>query len=85
MATNLDKLIGAIIRTIRSSGVLEENTRSGTVSAVSSDGTVTVTRGDSVYPRVRRLSGYAAPKVGDQVMIQKTSAGWICLGAWLTA
>jgi hypothetical protein len=80
VATSLDKLINAVIRTIRSSGILEENSRSATVSAVNADGTLSVTRGDSVYPRVRRLSGYLAPSVGDAVAIHKTVGGWVCLG-----
>lgn len=80
MATQLDKLITAVIRAIRSSGVLEENSRSATVASVNADGTLQVTRGDSTYPRVRRMSGHLAPSVGDQVTIHKTAGGWVCLG-----
>ncbi|AKY02167.1 hypothetical protein PBI_NESBITT_19 [Streptomyces phage Nesbitt] len=85
MATSIDRLISAVIRAVRTSGVLEENTLSGTVSVVNTDGTVDVTRNGSTYPRVRRLSGYTAPAVGHTVTIHKTSAGWVCLGAYLTS
>lgn len=85
MTTQLDRIITAVIRAVRTSGLLEENTLSGTVAVVNTDGTVDVTRNDSTYPRVRRLSGYASPSVGQRVVIQKTAAGWVCLGAYLTS
>ncbi|MFD5308177.1 hypothetical protein [Streptomyces ardesiacus] len=85
MTTQFDRIVTAVLRAVRTSGLLEANTLSAVVSVVNSDGTVDVTRNDSTYPRVRRLSGYSSPSVGQRVIIQKTSAGWVCLGSYLTS
>ena len=53
--------------------------RTGLVSAIGSDGTITVTVADSTYPAVRLLG--CAPAVGDLVTILRTAGGWVCVGA----
>ncbi|WP_458085805.1 H-type lectin domain-containing protein [Streptomyces malaysiensis] len=78
--TFLDKIIAGVTDSIRKSGMLESTTLMATVSAVGADGTITATRGDDTFPKVRILSGYWSPAVGDTVEISKTVGGWVCLG-----
>ncbi|MCR8576460.1 hypothetical protein [Streptomyces sp. Isolate_219] len=76
----IDRVIGAAVDSVKKSGVLEAGALMATVSVVNSDGTVTVTRGDDTYPKVRLLSGYRDPAAGDTVQILKTTGGWVCVG-----
>lgn len=80
----IDRVIGAAVDSVKKSGVLEAGALMAIVSMVNSDGTVTVTRGDDTYPKVRRLSGYTGPAVGDVVEILRTSGGWVAIGRFLT-
>ncbi|MFF7408696.1 hypothetical protein [Streptomyces lydicus] len=81
----VDTLINATLDAVRKSGMLEAGALMATVSAVNSDGTATVTRGTDTYPKVRLLTGYNVPTVGDRVEILKTSGGWVCVGALVAA
>jgi hypothetical protein len=85
VSRTLDTLITATLDAVRKSGMLWEGTRQATVSAVASDGTITVTRGGDTYPRVRRTDAYLRATVGDLVLIHRTLGGWVCLGRPLTA
>ncbi|MFE9335280.1 hypothetical protein [Streptomyces sp. NPDC007063] len=76
----IDAIISAVVSRIKAEGLLEQSVFMGTVSAVTSGGTVTVTRAGDTYPRVRRLASYTSPSVGDRVEIMRTAGGWICLG-----
>jgi hypothetical protein len=84
MSAYLDRIIAAVIDNIKKSGLLAQGTMAGTVSAVGSDGTVTVTRNGDTYPKVRRLVSYASPAVGHAVLIHRTLGGWVCLGQLAT-
>ncbi|MFF4952278.1 hypothetical protein [Streptomyces chattanoogensis] len=84
MATAADRLLDAVIKKVKDSGLLYSGILMGTVSAVGSDGTITVIRGTDTYPSVRLLSGYTSPAVNDTVEIMRTLGGWICLGALQT-
>lgn len=84
MAGPIDTIIQASVDTVRRTGVAESGVLMANVSAVGTDGTVTVTRGADTYPLVRILSGYTNPAVGDVVEILRTSGGWVCLGSLLT-
>lgn len=79
MGARADKLLNAAVAQVRDSGLAHETIRMGTVTAVSSFGTVSVQRNDDVFPVVRLLGSYA-PAVGDRVEIANTMGGWICLG-----
>jgi hypothetical protein len=76
----VDKLLGAAVQSVKTSGLLESMARMGVVSAVNSDGTVDVSRAGDVFPSVRLLSGYESPVVGDTVQMVKTMGGWVCVG-----
>lgn len=80
MSAPIDRLIDAVLRKVQASGMLEAGALMATVSAVGTDGTVTVTRVGDTYPKVRRLASYTAPAVGDRVEILRTAGGWVCLG-----
>lgn len=82
--TVADIVLGAAVRRVKDSGVLEGQALMATVSTVNGDGTVDVARGDSAFPRVRCLSGYPSPAVGDTVEILRTAGGWVCLGVLVT-
>lgn len=75
----IDKILASAVDSVRKSGVIESGTLMGTVDAVGSDGTLSVSRGPDTYPRVRLLSGYA-PAAGDLVEILRTAGGWVCIG-----
>lgn len=77
----IDAVIGAAINGVRKSGALESGALMATVTAVGTDGTVTVERGTDTYPKVRVLSGYTSPRTGDLVEIMKTAGGWVCIGS----
>lgn len=79
MTTAADRLVNAVIRKVQESGVLWSGVQMATVSAVGTDGTITVTRDSDTFPRVRLLGSYA-PLVGDRVEIMRTLGGWVCLG-----
>ncbi|MET9425644.1 hypothetical protein ABZY06_33910 [Streptomyces sp. NPDC006540] len=81
--TYLDTIIRAVEDRILRSGVTEQSTMTGAVSAVATDGTITVTRDSNTYPKVRILAGYV-PRVGHAVQIHKAAGGWVCLGATVT-
>lgn len=53
MSAYLDRIIAVVIDNIKKSGLLAQGTLSGTVSAVGTDGTVTVTRNADTYPKVQ--------------------------------
>jgi hypothetical protein len=76
----VDKLLGAAVQSVKTSGLLESMARMGVVSAVNSDGTVDVSRAEDTFPSVRLLSGYLSPSVGDTVQMLKTMGGWVCVG-----
>jgi hypothetical protein len=78
----VDKLLGAAVQSVKTSGLLESMARMGVVSAVNSDGTIDVSRAGDVFPSVRLLTGYASPTVGDSVQMVKTMGGWVCVGAY---
>lgn len=80
-----DRLVNAVLKKVKDSGLLYSGTFMATVSAVGSNGTLTVTRGADTFPDVRLLSGYAHPMVGDTVEIMRTASGWVCLGVLQTA
>jgi len=80
VTTSADRLVSAVLRKVKQSGLLESGVLKATVSAVNPGGTVTVTRGADTYPKVRLLSGYSTPKVGDAVQIMRTVGGWVCVG-----
>ncbi|WP_326792040.1 hypothetical protein OHA79_09570 [Streptomyces sp. NBC_00841] len=84
MSAYLDRIIAVVIDNIKKSGLLAQGTLSGTVSAVGTDGTVTVTRNADTYPKVRRLVSYTSPAVGHSVLIHRTLGGWVCLGQLAT-
>lgn len=81
MTTPADSLMSATLEHVRKSGALTENCRMGEVSAVGTDGTITVSAAGETLPRVRLLSSYPEPTVGALVSILRGSGGWICLGA----
>jgi hypothetical protein len=81
----IDAIIQSSVDAVKASGALESGALMGVVSAVGTDGTVTVTRGADVYPKVRLLSGYNNPAVADTVEMLKTVGGWVCLGRLRTA
>lgn len=81
MSAPVDRLLDAVLKRVKDSGLLWSGTVMGTVSAVGTDGTVTVTRGSDTYPKVRLLSGYTSPAVSDTVEIMRTLGGWVCMGA----
>lgn len=81
----IDQLISAAVDAVRRSGALEEMTLTGVVSAVGSDGTVTVARDTDTYPKVRLLSALGRPTVGDLVVIHRGLGGWTCLGVAQTS
>lgn len=57
-----------------------------TVTATHTDGTVDITTAAGPVPSVRRFKSYAAPAVGDVVLILKDPAGnWTVLGAYATS
>lgn len=82
--TPADRLVNAVIKKVKDSGLLWSGVLMGTVSAVNTDGTVTVTRGSDTYPSVRLLAS-VAPSVGDSVEIMRTMGGWVCLGVLAAA
>lgn len=84
MAGPIDTIIQASVDGVKRAGVAQAGALMANVSAVGTDGTVTVTRGTDTYPLVRILSGYINPVVGDAVEILHTAGGWVCLGALLT-
>lgn len=84
MHSAVDTLMTAVAASVADSGLLDSRARVATVSAVATDGTITVAVADGTIPRVRLLSGYASPTVGDLVVILSTVAGWVCLGATQT-
>ncbi|NED36686.1 hypothetical protein [Streptomyces sp. SID8499] len=77
--TPADRLVNAVIKKVKDSGLLWSGVLMGTVSAVGTNGTITVTRGTDTYPSVRLLAS-VAPSVGDSVEIMRTLGGWVCLG-----
>lgn len=79
----IDTIIMASVDGVKKSGVVESGALMATVSVVGADGTVTAIRGSDSYPKVRILSGYPNPAVGDSVEILRTSGGWVCLGSLL--
>lgn len=81
----IDTLLDAAVERVESSGALETIARMGVVSAVAGDGTITVTVADSTLPRVRVLTHYAFPAVGDTVELLRTAGGWVCVGRLATA
>ena len=80
----IDTVVSTVLGSVRKSGLLESFLVSGQVSTIGTDGTVTVTRGSDTYPKVRVLSGYLSPSVGDTVSILRGVSGWICPGRWRT-
>ena len=80
----IDTVVSTVLDSVRKSGLLESFLVSGQVSSIGTDGTVTVTRGSDTYPKVRVLSGYLSPTVGDTVSILRGVSGWICPGRWRT-
>ncbi|MEU3686979.1 hypothetical protein [Streptomyces narbonensis] len=80
----IDLVVNAAVENVKKSGVIESGTLLGTLTSIGAGGTLQVERGSDVYPRVRLLSGYDAPAVGDLVQILKTSGGWVCLGRLMT-
>lgn len=77
--TPADRLVNAVIKKVKDSGLLWSGVLMGTVSAVGADGTITVARGADTYPSVRLLAS-VAPSVGAYVEIMRTLGGWVCLG-----
>ena len=84
MTTAADRLMNAVIKKVKDSGLLWSGVLMGTVSSVATDGTATITRDSNTYPDVRLLDGYA-PSVGDTVEFMRTLGGWICLGPLRTS
>ena len=83
--TPADRLVNAVIKKVKDSGLLWSGVLMGTVSAVGADGTITVTRGTDTYPSVRVLRGAGALTVGDTVQIMRTLGGWVALGGFSTS
>lgn len=81
----IDKIILSAVEGVKKSGTIEAGTLMGTVTAVASNGTLTVERAPDVYPKVRILSGYIKPTIGDLVEILKTTGGWVCIGSLRTS
>lgn len=82
---SVDVVLNAAVDAVRQSGALEGNALLATVGSVAADGTVSVTRGPDTIPKVRILSGYPAPAVGDLVHLLRGAGGWVCLGALATS
>ncbi|MGP3940504.1 hypothetical protein [Streptomyces sp. 6N106] len=78
--TIADVVLDASVAKVADSGIIEGTCRMAVVSVVNSGGTIDVTRGDSTFPKVRILSGYLKPAVGDTVEILATAGGWVCVG-----
>jgi hypothetical protein len=81
----VDKLLGAAVQSVKTSGLLESMARMGVVSAVNSDGTVDVSRSGDAFPSVRLLNEAEPPVVGDTVQMLKTMGGWVCVGKLATS
>lgn len=81
----IDTIIASSVDAVKKSGALEAGALLATVTAVDSGGTLAVERGADTYPKVRLLSGYDMPSVGDLVVIFKTAGGWVSLGKLVTS
>lgn len=87
----VDDITNSVMRRIRASGMLTENLLMGTVTAVGTTGTITVTHGIAIpdHPEIPSISTYnkvriigqSRPTVGDSVQIAKAKGGWVCLGS----
>lgn len=80
----VDVLVDATVDAVADAGMAESIARMGTVAAVNSDGTVTVTLAEGDVPKVRLLRGLYGPAVGDVVEVLRTRSGWVCLGRLAT-
>lgn len=81
----VDVLLGAAVDAVKKAQVVENAALMATVSVVRTDGTVDLTRAGDTYLRVRVLSGYMSPTVGDSVEMLRAAGGWVCLGALMTS
>ncbi|MGW6754534.1 hypothetical protein [Streptomyces sp. NPDC055006] len=81
----IDALLGASVNAVKKSGVIEGSALMATVTVVNSDGTITAARGADSYPKVRVLSGYLVPTVGDVVELLRAAGGWVCIGKLMTS
>lgn len=81
----IDILLNASVDAMKRSGAIENNMLMATVSVVNAGGTLDVTRVGDTIPSVRRLTSYTSPVVGDLVLIQRATGGWICLGKLATS
>ena len=85
MPKPIDAILNAAADKAKSSRMVEESIRMGSVSAVATDGTITVTAAGSTFPKVRLLASTQVPVVGDSVEIANTLGGWVCLGVLRTS
>lgn len=76
----IDILNASAVDAVKKSGLAVETARMATVTALNTDGTLNAQAGPDSFPRVRMLSAYLNPAVGDVVEIMNTSGGWVCLG-----
>lgn len=80
----IDVILNASVDSVKRSGLMESGAMMGTVTAVADDGTVGVERAGDTYPRVRVLSGYERPTVGDRVELLRSAGGWVAVGKVMT-
>lgn len=76
----IDVLNDSAVEAVKKSGLAVETARMATVTTLGSGGTIDVQAGADAFQRVRILSGYLSPKVGDVVEIMNTAGGWVCIG-----
>lgn len=76
----IDVLNDSAVEAVKKSGLAVETARMATVTALGTAGTINVQAGADTFERVRILSGYLSPTVGDVVEIMNTAGGWVCIG-----
>jgi len=80
----IDAVLTASVDAVKRSGALENNALMATVTVINSDGTLDCTRAGDTFPKVRILTGYLNPAVGDSVELLRSAGGWCCIGALRT-
>ncbi len=81
MRDAIDVVIGEAVNAVQRSGLATSNARMAIVSAVATDGTLSIDDDEGPITGVRMLSGYPTPAVGTLVELLNTVGGWVCLGA----
>lgn len=76
----------SLVDVITATGPAARLAATGTVQAVSDDGTtVDVQVGGALVPGTPRLETYTSPAAGDAVLLLPTARGWVALARFATS